>query len=54
MQLTPDQQRQVDAASAVLQAKDDSHSVMALAERVGALEWHLGEMLRLVAGLAAQ
>lgn len=33
-------------------AREHGYDALALAERAGALEWHLGEMLALVAELA--
>ena len=55
MPLIPDQQQRIDRARAVL--AEDSPSMYELADmaaRIGALEWHLGELLALAGELAGQ
>lgn len=52
MELTADQQTRVDAAIEVLGRKHD-YDALSMAARVGALQWHLEEMLRVIDGLRA-
>lgn len=52
MELTADQQARVDTAAARL-AEEHGCDALSLAERVGALEWHLEEMLRVIGALKA-
>ncbi len=49
--LTPGQAQRVEAARRVL-ADPPAHEPMDMAARIGRLEWHLGELLALVAELA--
>lgn len=52
--LTPDQARQVERARQVLAEQPGSMYELAdMAGRIGRLEWHLGELLALVAELGA-
>ena len=55
MPLTPGQQQRIDRARAML-AKDSPslYELGDMAARVGALEWHLGELLALAGELAGQ
>ena len=50
--LTPGQQQRVDRAREVLTGPA-VYELTAMAARIGALEWHLGEVLALVDELAA-
>jgi hypothetical protein len=45
--LTDEQAEVVERARRAL-SKEHGHSLLELAERIGVLEWHLGEMLALV------
>jgi len=51
--LRPDQRIQVDRAREVLAAKS-GYEPLQMAERIGALEWHVAELLRLVDDLAGR
>jgi len=50
--LTPDNARRVERARAVL-AEPRAYDPLEMAGRIGRLEWHLQELLALVAGLEA-
>jgi hypothetical protein len=51
--LNPFQQSTADAARAALEDHAGGHGLADLAGRVGRLEWHMAELLALVAELAA-
>ena len=53
MELTKYQQGWIDAAREAL-AAEHGHDAMALAGRCGSLEWHLKEMLALIADLTGE
>jgi hypothetical protein len=51
-QLTSDQQRYLERAREAAAAADAARDLPSLAEAVGVLQWHLGEMIALVEALS--